>query len=194
MRLKEGNKEQDILNAAIEIFAENGFYKSKIVDIAEKANVAIGSVYVYYKNKHDILLKIFDNIWHPLYTEIKQIADNKSLSHAEKFDYIIDLVFDSFIEEPQKAIVFVNDQHHLMKERPNKFTNYYELFIKEGEKIFSSGVRSGVYNKINIPIFRKFILGGLRELLREWAANPSTRSLNKIRQSVKFFCKHGIMQ
>ncbi len=194
MRLKEGNKEQDILNAAIEIFAEYGFYKSKIVDIADKSNVAIGSVYVYYKNKHDILLKIFDNIWHPLYNELKQIVDNKNLSHPEKFDYLIDLVFDSFIEEPKKAIVFVNEQNYLMKEHPNKFTNYYDLFIKEGEKIFSSGVRAGVYNKINISIFRKFILGGLRELLREWANNPSTRSLNKIRQSVKFFCKHGIIK
>jgi TetR/AcrR family fatty acid metabolism transcriptional regulator len=194
MRIKEGHKEKDILNSAVEVFAEHGYHKAKIKDIADHANVAVGSVYVYYKNKESILLKIFENIWEPLYRELKKISDNKQLSYDKKFDYLIDVVFDSFIEEPAKALVFVNEQNFLLKKRPKRFTNFYELFMREGEKIFKKGIESGIYNKVNIPIFRRFILGGLRDLLNVWAENPNTEDLNSIRESVKAFCKQGIIK
>ncbi len=194
MRLKEGNKEQDILNAAVEIFAKHGYHKAKIRDIAEKANVAVGSVYVYYNNKEDILLKIFENIWEPLYKELKKIYENPQLSFRQKFDYLIDLVFDCYIEEPYKAQVFVNEQNFLRKKSPKKFTNYYELFMRTGEKIFKKGIEAGVYNEVDISIFKRFILGGLRDLLLEWANKPNPTNLNNIRESVKFFCKKGILK
>ncbi len=194
MRHKEGNKEKSIIEAAIKTFAENGFYKSKIVDIAEKAGVAVGSVYVYYKNKDDILLRIFEQIWEPIYFDVKKISSEKSYSPTEKFEYLLDSVFDAFEKNPEKAVVFVNEQNRLIKERPKNFTNYYELFIKEGEKIIKSGIRSSEFKSLNVKIFRRFVLGGLRELLREWTTNPTKRSLNQIRDSVKYFCKSGILE
>ncbi len=194
MRIKEGHKEKDILDAAVEVFAEHGYHKAKIKDIAKRANVAVGSIYVYYKNKETILLKIFENIWSPLYFELKKISDNKKLSYSEKFDYLIDVVFDSFIEEPAKALVFVNEQNFLLKKSPKRFTNFYELFMREGEKIFKTGIDLGVYNNVDVHTFRRFILGGLRDLLSVWAENPNTEDLNSIRQSVKAFCKQGIIK
>ncbi len=193
MRKKEGNKEKDILEAAIKIFAKNGFYQSKILDIANEANVAVGSVYVYYKNKDNILLKIFEEIWEPIYLAVKNISSDKSYTPTEKFEFLLNTVFDSFEERPDKAIVFVNEQNRLIRERPKSFTNFYQLFIREGEKIIRSGIKTGEFKRVNIKIFRRFILGGLRELLREWTANPTKRSLITIRDSVSFFCKTGLL-
>jgi TetR/AcrR family fatty acid metabolism transcriptional regulator len=194
MRTKEGNKEKDIIQAAVKVFAEFGYYNAKISKIAEIANVANGSVYVYYKNKEDILLKIFEEIWRPLYLEVVKISNNAALTPSEKLDYLIDLVFDSFIEDPAKAMVFVNEQNHLLQNNPESFTNYYNLFMDEGEAIMKSGIDSGDFNEINLKIFKNFILGGLRNLLHQWAQAPEGFSLNRILQSVKFFCKHGIMK
>ncbi len=194
MRTKEGNKEQDIIEAAVKVFAEYGYHNSKISKIAEVANVATGSVYVYYKNKEDILLKIFEEIWRPLYTELVKISKNDSLSPSEKMDYLIDLVFDSFIENPAKALVFVNEQNHLIQRQPESFTNYYQLFMTEGENIVRSGIENGSFNSIDLNIFKIFILGGLRNLLHQWGQNPKEFPLNQIRQNVKFFCKHGILK
>ena len=58
MRVKEGNKREDIIKAAIKVFAKNGFHNAKISKIAEVANVAAGSVYLYFKSKEDILYQI----------------------------------------------------------------------------------------------------------------------------------------
>lgn len=48
-------KYQRILDAAVAVFAEKGFFVSRISDIAERANVADGTVYLYFKNKDEIL-------------------------------------------------------------------------------------------------------------------------------------------
>ncbi len=194
MRKKEGNKEKDILEAAVRIFAEQGYHNAKISHVADEARVATGSIYVYFKNKEDILLKIFEEIWRPLYLELKKISTNRKLTAIEKIEFLIDLVFDFFIENPARAIVFVNEQNHLLKNTEVQFTDYYEKFMSLGESIIKSGIRKGAFNKVDVVIFRYFILGGLRNLLNHWAENPNDFSLNKIRQNVKFLLKNGLLK
>ncbi|HSB27072.1 MAG TPA: TetR/AcrR family transcriptional regulator, partial [Pyrinomonadaceae bacterium] len=55
-----GDKRQAILRAAIAVFAHNGYFNSKVADIAREAGVADGTVYLYFKSKEDILHSIFD--------------------------------------------------------------------------------------------------------------------------------------
>jgi len=105
MRVKEGNKEKDILEAAIKVFAEYGYHVAKISKIAEIANVATGSVYVYFKNKEDILLKIFANLWFELHKEFELLYKNSLLSQTEKLDGMIDLIFDVLTANRLLAIV-----------------------------------------------------------------------------------------
>ncbi len=193
MRTKEGDKEKDILEASIKIFASHGYHKAKISKIAEVAGVATGSVYVYFKNKEEILLKIFDNLWSKLYNELRSLAENRSLSPQEQIDAMIDLVFDSFTENPSLALVFVNEQNHISGNNNANFTNYYDKFLSVGETIFKNGVRKHEFSdKIDIRIFRFYILGALRNLLHMWAHNPDQFPLNKIRLNVKYLTKNGI--
>jgi len=57
MRTKEGNKEQAIVTAAINVFASVGYFDAKIHRIADNADIATGTVYLYFSNKEKILLK-----------------------------------------------------------------------------------------------------------------------------------------
>src|ERR1041385_9046058 len=54
------DKRQAILRAAIKVFANRGFFNSKVADIAGEAGIADGTVYLYFKSKDDILHSIFD--------------------------------------------------------------------------------------------------------------------------------------
>src|SRR3712207_9343341 len=54
------DKREAILRAATKVFAENGYFNSKVADIARVAGVADGTVYLYFKSKEDILHTIFD--------------------------------------------------------------------------------------------------------------------------------------
>jgi TetR/AcrR family fatty acid metabolism transcriptional regulator len=193
MRLKEGNKEKDILEAAVKVFAEVGFHKAKISTIAENAGVATGSVYLYLKNKDDLLNTIFRGLWEKLYEELKTISDNISLSPSEKIDAMLDLVFDIFTENPSLALVFVNEQHNLMRNNQESFINYYENFLDEGENLIKEGIEKNVFSgNLDVKIFRHFILGAIRNMLHQWAISPKDFPLNKIRQNVKYLTRHGI--
>ncbi len=195
MRKKEGNKEVAILDSAIKVFAEFGYHKSKIYKIAELANVATGSVYVYYEDKEAILRKIFDQLWDRLYLQLKSVHENEHLTSIEKVDALIDILFDIFLENSALALVFVNEQFQLIQKAPEKFTDSYNKFLDLGEHIVQDGIDTKLFNpKIDVKIIRSFIFGGLRHLLHQWAHEPALYPLHSIRQNVKFIIKNGLLK
>ncbi|TNF61709.1 MAG: TetR/AcrR family transcriptional regulator [Deltaproteobacteria bacterium] len=54
------DKRDRILKAAIKVFAKNGFYSTRVSEIAKAAGVADGTIYLYFKNKEDVLITIFE--------------------------------------------------------------------------------------------------------------------------------------
>src|SRR5213596_2511927 len=55
-----GAKKDAILRAAIDVFAERGYFNAQVADVARAAGVAAGTVYLYFKSKDDLLVSIFD--------------------------------------------------------------------------------------------------------------------------------------
>lgn len=193
MRNKEGNKEADILEAAIKVFAKFGYHNSRISQIAKEAGIASGSVYLYYKNKEEVLASIFKKVWEQLYNEISRICERKDLTAIDKLEYLIDLIFDIFSVNPSLAIVFVNEQIHLQKETA-LFMRYYENFFKKGEEIIEEGIKKGSINpNIDVKTFKFFLLGGMRYLLENWAKDVKNFPLTTLRQNVKLIIKKGIL-
>ncbi len=194
MRRKEGNKEQDIITAAIEVFAQDGYHDAKISNIAELANVATGSVYLYFESKEDLLVKIFSGLWMKLISLVKSIYDRDDLTSIEKLDGFIDTVFDVFTSNPKLALLFVKEQPHFLQDKNNKLNNLYNNFLEIGEKILDDGVKNNSFNKnLDKNITKNFIYGGIRHLLHLWALNPNEFPLNKVRQDIKYVVKKGIL-
>lgn len=195
MRTKEGNKEKDILEAAIKEFAVSGYHKSKISKIAELAGVATGSVYMYYKSKEEILHKIFNDIWENLYHELKKLTENPTIPPAEKIDSMIDLILDVFTQNPQLALVIVNEQNNFQNKSLPNFTQYYEKFLDLATDVIKEGIANKTFSEnIDLFVFRYYILGATRNILSHWAINPKEFQLNKIRQGIKYITKNGIIE
>ncbi|MDP4114884.1 MAG: TetR/AcrR family transcriptional regulator [Bacteroidota bacterium] len=195
MRTKEGNKAKTIIDAAIEVFAADGFHNAKISQIAQIAGIATGSIYLYYPNKESILSKIFEQVWSSLALPADDLLARKDMNPIEKLENLIDLFFDIFTEDPNLAKVFVNDQEHLMKTNSSAFIHNYENFLDTGEKIVLEGIKSQCFNpNIDIKIFRNFFFGGIRHLLHLWARDHKAFPLNVVRQNVKFILKKGILE
>ena len=194
MRNKEGNKEVDIQEAAIKVFAKFGYHNSGINQIAKEAGIASGSIYLYYKNKEEVLANIFSKVWEQLHNEITKISERKDLSSIDKIEYLIDVIFDIFSINPSLATVFVNEQIHLRKET-SLFMKYYESFFRKGEEIIEEGIKSGTINEnIDVKTFKFFLLGGMRYLLENWARDVKNFPLTTLRQNVKLIIKKGILK
>jgi TetR/AcrR family fatty acid metabolism transcriptional regulator len=194
MRTRSGNKEQRILDAAVTVFAQDGYHRSKISVIAEEAGVAIGSVYVYFKNKEAILQRIFTDLWAHFSNELEERYHRKDLSAIEKLDAMIDLVFDEFIHNPDLGIVFVNEQNYLLQKSRARFEQYYDAFLELGSQIVQDGMKKGLFRKdVDLIVLRHFTFGGIRHLIHLWARDPKHFSLPDIRASIKSLVKNSIL-
>ena len=61
-RKKSDDKRQRILEAATRVFARKGYFAARVSEIARKAGVADGTIYLYFRNKEDILVSLFDDV------------------------------------------------------------------------------------------------------------------------------------
>ena len=194
MRRKEGDKEKDILEAAIQVFAEQGYYQAKIAKIAEVAGIAAGSVYLYFRNKESILERIFKDVWKKLYREFQVLDQHTDLEPIEKLNGMIDLVFSVFTANRSLAIVFINEHSLSLQKGIGNHGEYYESFLTLAKKILQIGIDNGDFDaNLDSHIYTYFAFGGLRHLLHQWAQDSESFPLDRIQNSLKFAIKNGIM-
>ncbi len=102
---RNADKYQRILDAAVAVFAENGFFNSRVSDIADRANVADGTVYLYFKSKEEILMTAistaFDAFMSLARTELKDLTDP-----AERLRRLAFLHLDALGSNRNLAVVF----------------------------------------------------------------------------------------
>ncbi|MGH9825670.1 MAG: TetR/AcrR family transcriptional regulator, partial [Blastocatellia bacterium] len=102
---KSANKYDLILRGAIKVFARNGFFNSKVADVAKEAGVADGTVYLYFKSKDDILVSIFNEKMEEGLTRGRErlatIADP-----VEKIKGIVKAHLERFASDRDLAVVF----------------------------------------------------------------------------------------
>ncbi len=99
------DKYQRILDAAVAVFAEKGFFVARISDIADRANVADGTVYLYFKNKEEILMTAintaFDGFMRRARIELEKIA-----SPSARLRRLAFLHLDALGSNRNMAVVF----------------------------------------------------------------------------------------
>src|SRR6266851_9172187 len=99
------NKREAILRAATCVFARNGYFSSKVADIARAADVADGTVYLYFKSKEEILHSIFDQNMAEAINAGRGLID-KITDPGEKLRRIALLHLERLGADPDLAVVF----------------------------------------------------------------------------------------
>ena len=102
---RNADKYQRILDAAVAVFADKGFFNSRISDIADRADVADGTVYLYFKNKDEILKTAintaFDGFMRQARTQLEKLADP-----ADRLRRLAFLHLDALGSNRNLAVVF----------------------------------------------------------------------------------------
>src|SRR5215813_6311419 len=79
---KQGGKRERILDAAVRVFAEKGFYGAKVAEIAREAGVADGTIYLYFKSKDDLLINLFEDRMERVNANLREAIDTESTAVA----------------------------------------------------------------------------------------------------------------
>ncbi len=192
--MKIADKHEKIVQAAIRVFARNGFYNSKIAEIAKEANVADGTIYLYFNNKYDILITIFEEEIGKIIAKVKQemarIEDprEKLVRFAQ--------IHLSLVEENRDLAeviqVELRQSSKFMKEyRNKKFAEYLNII----SQIVRQGQAEGVFREDVMPgIFKRAFFGALDEMSRFWVLSPKKKySVNTAARQISSFFLQGIL-
>jgi TetR/AcrR family transcriptional regulator, fatty acid metabolism regulator protein len=100
------DKRRLILDAAVRVFARQGFHACRVSDIADEAGVAYGLVYHYFSSKDEILDTVFLERWNVLLHVIAN-ADEQQVPVREKLRLISAFIVDSYVHDPDVMKVIV---------------------------------------------------------------------------------------
>jgi TetR/AcrR family fatty acid metabolism transcriptional regulator len=171
------DKREAILRAAIKIFAGFGYFNSKVSDIAAQAGVADGTVYLYFKNKEDILHSIFDRAMSEFISEGKREIGELA-APREKITRIAQLHLEKLGADRDLAVVFqieLRGSIKFMQEfSATGFAEYLDIICRTIE----NGQRSGDFNNNIKPVVAaKILYGALDEMVTNWVLSQRSYPL-----------------
>jgi TetR/AcrR family fatty acid metabolism transcriptional regulator len=186
---KDRTKHDQIVEAAIKVFAKKGFYNAKVSEIAREANVADGTIYLYFKNKDDILISMFEEkmgqIIQQMVAELSKITDP-----AEKIRTFIakhlQLVKENKYLAEVIQIELRQSSKFMRRYVPIKFLEYLDIIAS----IIEEGKLSGIFRKDVIPaVAKRAIFGALDEMSLYWvlARKPKYSLEDTIDQMSRMF-------
>ncbi|MEM9195180.1 MAG: TetR/AcrR family transcriptional regulator [Myxococcota bacterium] len=190
-----GDKRERILRAAIEVFARKGFYATRVSEIAKAAEVADGTIYLYFKNKDAVLISIFEDrigkLIEFLRTEIGKIG-----SVEGQIRRIVEVQLGLLEDQRDLAeVVTVNlrQSSRLLKQYAQPlFTEYLEVIAS----VFAEGQAQGVVrHDLNPKILARALYGGLDGIALTWAlTHDQPHNLRKAAQQYATVFLEGVLR
>src|SRR5437870_3154495 len=167
-RNSTADKRASILRAATRVFARNGYFNSKVADIARAADVADGTVYLYFKSKEEILHSIFDQ------NMADAIASGRKLIRAlsdprEKLRRIAKLHLERLGADRDLAVVFQVELRGSTKFMEEFSAAGFAEYLSLIRTTLEEGQRAGVFRKdLNAKVMAKILFGALDEMATNW--------------------------
>ena len=192
VRVAGGDKREAILRAATSVFAHNGYFNSKVADIARAAGVADGTVYLYFKSKEDILHSIFDrSVEEALGAARKQI---ESVSDPkEKLRQIALLHLERLGADRDLAVVFQVELRGSTKFMVEFSAAGFAEYLALIRATFEEGQRTGVFRSdLNANVVAKVLFGALDEMATNWILSKRRYKLAPMADQVLDIFLNGV--
>ncbi len=181
------DRRRQILDAAIRVFARQGFHSCRVSDIADEADVAYGLVYHYFKSKDQVLNELFTERWSLLLAAIDEV-DRGSQPPREKLDAVAGFIIDSYRHDPELMKVIIVE----VTRAANSFGRTHLPEIRrayEGiAKIVAAGQAQGAFRRdVDPQIASMWFYGAIEQLLSGWVFElipASDQSFDALRSMV----------
>ncbi|PIE57624.1 MAG: TetR family transcriptional regulator [Desulfobulbus propionicus] len=191
--MKSADKHRKIIRAATKVFAKKGFFNARISDIAKEAKVADGTIYLYFKNKFDILISVFEQ-------EIGKLIENILILLEDETDPTkkLELFIHRHLEEMKKnknlaevIHIELRQTNKLIRDyRKNKFSDYLNIIAD----IIIQGQSEGSFRAdIDPDIAKQMLFGTLDEISRIWGlGNEENVSLEEVSRQITTLFNMGM--
>ncbi|MBU1181614.1 MAG: TetR family transcriptional regulator [Proteobacteria bacterium] len=167
-KAKGNDKYHRILEAAVKVFAEQGFYQSTISQIAREAGVADGTIYLYFKNKDDILVQFFTYKTKLVFDRFREEVD-KADNCYDKLRNLIRRHLEEFQNDRNMAVLYQAETHQNSRLVEEQIKEMSKLYLDIVSEIVEQGQEEGRIRKdIYVSLVKRFIIGGVDEVINTW--------------------------
>ncbi len=169
--MKTADKHSKIIRAATKVFAKKGFFNARISDIAKEAKVADGTIYLYFNNKYDMLLSVFEEkigkLVEQITTQIEKEDDPRRMLEIFIENHLREMKKNKNLAEVIQ--IELRQTNKIIKDyRNNKFSEYLNII----SMIIRKGQADQVFRNDILPgIAKRAIFGALDEIARIWNIN-----------------------
>ena len=162
------DRRRQILDAAVRVFARQGFHACRVSDIAREAGVAYGLVYHYFNSKDQVLNELFVERWSLLLAAIEEV-DARPIPPREKLDAVAGFIIDSYRHDPELMKVIIVE----VTRAANSFGRTHLPEISQAydqiAKIVRDAQSAGDFRDDVDPTFASmWFYGAIEQLLSGW--------------------------
>ena len=169
MQKRKSDKYHNILNSAGAVFAEHGFYKATISQIAATAGVADATLYLYFKNKDDILYQYLsfktDVVFEKMNAAVAKGTDAES-----KLRNLIRCHLEEFQRDKNMAIIFQSEVRYL-RDIESQVKDISKMYFDLLSDIIEQGQVEGTMRQdLFVGLVKRFILGAVEGVISTWVS------------------------
>jgi len=172
-----GPKRDAILRAAIDVFAERGFFNAQVADVARAAGVAAGTVYLYFKSKDDLLVSIFERSMREGLTKGRAaVADEPD--PRERLLRLARAHLARLGRDRNLAIVFQVELRQSTKFMERFSATLLRDYLGLIREAIADGQREGLFRSdVKATAMAKMLFGALDEMATNWILSRRRYSL-----------------
>jgi len=184
-------KKDLIVETSIKILAQKGYFNTTTKMISEKASIAVGTIYTYFKTKESILDYIFLKEYKKRVEYLKSLQ-KLTCSHTEKFNLFLDFHFHELESDQDLGIVLVQESinpelQHLQGVK--NFAHQLPVFFKE---ILDDALQVGEIRELNTAVTARIIFSTIRGTVLSIKSSKEDCDLESVKQELKSFISHAI--
>lgn len=187
-----GPKYEQIIDAAVEVIAENGFHQAQVSKIAKKAKVADGTIYLYFKNKEDILISVFREKMGLFVSCIEEAMSGKE-TVEDKLLALIETHFKNLSDNYHWAIVTQLELRQTDKRLRGKIGEILKDLLILLDTIIDEGKLQGVFKQeMDKRIARQMIFGTIDETVTTWVMKERKYDLVSLAAPIHHLLLNGL--
>lgn len=174
---KNRPKYKQIIDAAVKVIAENGYHGSQVSKIAKQAGVADGTIYLYFKNKDDILVSVFQEKMGQFIGKITEQINTKKRADDQLLK-LIEMHFLQLENDRDLAVVTQLELRQSDIQLRTQINQVLKSYFNVLDGIIEEGIEDHLFQQnLNVRLVRQMIFGTIDEIVTNWVMQDHKYSL-----------------
>lgn len=180
------DKKEAILKAAIEVIAESGYYNTKMSWIADRAGIAVGTIYNYFSGKEEVLEVIFAREFKKRLDLLSELEERDDISTREKLELFLQVHFAEIKQNPALGKILVREKEFPKKET-GSINNYLNKLPESIQDILATASGDSSTAVDNPPLIAALIFGAIQGVVERAVKSEDYSLLDEASTKILLF-------